>query len=405
MEPLLLLVHRIPFPPNKGDKIRSYHLLKFLATCYQVHLGTFVDEVEDLAYVPELSGLCATHTAIPLDPRSARLRSVSGFITGEALTLPYYRSSALRRWVERSVEVHGIRKAIAFSSAMAQYVLDMKLRVVVDFVDVDSLKWTQYSQRRNWPSSFVYRREGRKLLSFERAAAAGGVASVFVTRSEAALFAQSVPEFRSRIVVIENGVDTEYFSPRLECTSPFAEDELALVFTGAMDYWPNTDAVTWFAREVLPLIRRHRPSVRFYIVGMKPSATVRALATEPGVVVTGAVPDVRPYLQHASVVVAPLRVARGVQNKILEAMAMGRPVVASTAAGQGVSAQVGLDFEQAADPQEFASKVVRLLDPAVALETGRRARERVRAAYNWNRNMAGFRELLESDVPLATAAG
>ena len=205
MEPLLFLVHRIPFPPNKGDKIRSFHLLRHLAERYRVHLGTFVDMPEDMAHVPELGRLCASHRVEMLDPRTARLRSVSGFLTGEALTLPYYRNAALQTWVRETVARHGIRKAVVFSGAMAQYVRDLGLHVLLDFVDVDSAKWSQYAERHTWPSSFVYRREGERLLSFERAAAASSAASVFVTRAEAELFNRLAPECKGRVHVIRNG--------------------------------------------------------------------------------------------------------------------------------------------------------------------------------------------------------
>lgn len=406
MEPLLYLVHRIPFPPNKGDKIRSYYLLRHLARRYAVHLGTFVDQPEDLAHVPQLESMCASHRVEVLDPRTARLRSVSGFLTGEALTLPYYRNAALQAWVDRVVEQQRIRKAVVFSSAMAQYVEDSPdLRVVVDFVDVDSAKWSEYAQRHAWPSSFVYRREGQKLLDFERAAAGRSAASVFVTRAEAALFARLAPGFEGRLHVVENGVNTDYFAPHSERTSPFAANEAPIVFTGAMDYWPNIDAVNWFATEVLPAVLAERPDARFYVVGLNPAPAVKALGAKAGVVVTGTVPDVRPYVQHAAVVVAPLRVARGIQNKILEAMAMARPVVATAATGSGVSGVAGRDFEVAESAVEFATKVLALLDPQAGARMGQAARARIVAEYSWERNLATFDRLLKGGPPAAARVG
>lgn len=394
MEPLLFLVHRIPFPPNKGDKIRSYHLLRFLATRYRVHLGTFVDQEEDHSYVPMLSGFCASQFAVTLDPRTARLRSVSGFLTGEALTLPYYRNAELRRWVERTVSAHGIRKALVFSGAMAQYVQGMGLHVVLDFVDVDSAKWTQYADRHAWPSSFVYRREGEKLLSFERSAAAGSAASVFVTRAEAELFVHLAPECSGRVQVIEMGVDTVYFEPDSQRPTPYAANETAIVFTGAMDYWPNVDAAVWFVNEVLPIIESRRPDARFYIVGMNPAPTVTRLAANPKVVVTGRVPDVRPFVQHAAAVVAPLRVARGIQSKVLEAMAMARPVVTTPPAARSIRGMPGTDFDEAAEAGEFARKVLALMGTVEGDAMGRAARRRVVAEYNWERNLTAFDDLL-----------
>jgi len=399
MEPLLFLVHRIPFPPNKGDKIRSYHLLRHLARRHEVHVGTFVDAADDMAHVPELARFAASHHVEPLDARTARLRSVRAFLTGEALTLPYYRSAALQRWVQRTVSEHGIRKAVVFSGAMAQYVRGLDLHVVLDFVDVDSAKWSQYADHHRWPSSFVYRREGERLLSFERNAAAGSASSVFVTRAEADLFEQLAPECKGRVRVIEMGVDTQYFCPDVQRRSPFAAGESAVVFTGAMDYWPNIDAAVWFAREVMPKVRSVRPDARFYAVGMRPAAAVSRLAEETGAVVTGKVDDVRPYLQHAAVVVAPLRVARGIQSKVLEAMAMARPVVTTPAAGRSIRGLSGREFETASDAGEFAQKVVALSGGAVAQAMGQRARQQVISEYNWERNLADY------DALLAAGAG
>ncbi|HJW51662.1 MAG TPA: TIGR03087 family PEP-CTERM/XrtA system glycosyltransferase [Burkholderiaceae bacterium] len=405
MEPLLYLVHRIPFPPNKGDKIRSYHLLRHLARRFAVHLGTFVDMPEDEAHVHQLESMCASHRVETIDPRLARLRSVSGFLTGEALTLPYYRNSALQAWVRSAVAQYGIRKAVVFSAAMAQYVQDLpQVRFVLDLVDVDSAKWAEYAERHSWPTSYVYRREGEKLLKFERCAAERAAANVFVTRGEADIFRRRVPGFERQVHVIENGVNTDYFAPHAERTSPYAANEAPIVFTGAMDYWPNVDAVIWFASEVLPPVLAERPDARFYVVGMNPTPTVTALATRPGVVVTGTVSDVRPYVQHAAAVVAPLRVARGIQNKVLEAMALARPVVVSSAAAQGVSGVPGCEFEVAETAPEFARKVCAVLDRERGVALGRAGRARILADYSWERNLSAFDRLLDGAPPLASSA-
>jgi len=220
---------------------------------------------------------------------------------------------------------------------MAQYVAgaDAPRTVLIDFVDVDSAKWVQYADSRWWPLSWVYRREGSRLLAFERAAADRATRAFFVTDAEADLFRRLAPGCVGRIETIGNGVDTEQYAPSEALPSPFAAGSLPVVFTGAMDYWPNVDGVRWFAEEVMPRVLDALPSAHFTIVGMRPTAAVKALASAH-VTVTGTVPDVRPYLQHAAVVVAPLRVARGIQNKILEAMAMARPVVATDACGAGL---------------------------------------------------------------------
>jgi sugar transferase (PEP-CTERM/EpsH1 system associated) len=397
VESILYLTHRIPFPPNKGDKVRSFNLLRFLCKRYRVHLGTFVDEPNDLAYVPELEKMCASFRAITLRPVLARLRSTVGFLTGEPLSLPYYRNAALARWIDGVVREHGVSKAIVFSSAMAQYVLrHPQLRLVVDFVDVDSAKWDQYAKSRAWPFAAIYGREGRRLLAFERAVAARAHASVFVTDAEARLFCKLAPECARTVHYAQNGVDTDYFAPDSSRASPFPPGEDALVFTGAMDYWPNIDAVTWFDSEVMPEIVARRPGARFYIVGMQPAPAVLALDRDPSVTVTGLVPDTRPYLQHARVIVAPLRVARGIQNKVLEGMAMGRPVVVSAPAAEGIQAVNGVDFEVAADAAEYARKSLALMDDEpTSRRIGDAARARVIAAYSWSANLLPIASLLE----------
>ena len=404
MEPLLFLAHRVPVPPNKGDKIRSHHLLKALAKRYRIYLGAFVDDPNDRPHLGSLAELCAEAKVVDLRPRLGRLRSLPGLVRGEPLTLPYYRNADLGRWVRSVTQRHGIRKALVFSSGMAQYLpLIADAEVVIDFVDVDSAKWVEYGTRRRWPLSALYAREGRLLLEFERRVAAHALAACFVTEEEAALFRRLAPECASKTFGVLNGVDSAYFSPAHDFPSPYSAGERAVVFTGAMDYWPNIDAVCWFAQDILPLVRAQEPATRFYIVGMNPSPAVRDLAGE-SVVVTGRVDDVRPYLRHASVAVAPLRVARGVQNKVLEAMAMAKPVVASDAAAVGISVRQGLDLQVADTPSDFAQAVLELLEPTHAQQLGQQARRAVLANYDWESNLAAFTRLLCGGSPSCAKA-
>lgn len=399
MADILYLVHRLPYPPNKGDKVRSYHVLKHLARRHRVHLGTFIDDPRDERYVGDVRALCADLHVERMNPSFARLRSMAGLVSAEPLTLPYYRSQGLADWVGRTVRERGIDTAVVFSSAMGQYVTPFpQLKVLLDFVDVDSEKWTQYAPSHTWPLSWLYRREGRRLLAFEAAMAGRSARSFFVTDAETALFRRLAPQCAGTVETISNGVDAEFFSPDHHLESPYPDGEHPVLFTGAMDYWPNVDAVTWFAAEVAPRLRRERPSLRFYIVGMNPAPAVQALAGD-GIVVTGTVPDVRPYLRHAAVVVAPLRVARGVQNKVLEAMAMGRPVVASRACAQGIAGNGGEHLAVAATPEEFARAVDALLcDPASAEAMGVAARARVLARYSWDAHLSRMDDHLEPVV-------
>jgi len=393
---LLYLVHRIPYPPNKGDKLRSYHILKHLASRHRVFLGTFADDPADLEHVAMLRELCADVCVVPLNARLARLRSISGFAANEPLTVSYYRDATLARWVDATLDGRRIDACVVFSSAMAQYLDHTRAPrvVLIDFVDVDSAKWTQYAAHHRWPLSWVYRREGARLLEFESAAAERATRAFFVTDAEAELFRQLAPGSASRVETIGNGVDTDHFSPSHPFASPFAAGTSTIVFTGAMDYWPNIDAVGWFASRVLPPLRALHPDVRFAIVGMRPAAAVRALAGKH-IIVTGVVPDVRPYLRHAAAVVAPLRVARGIQNKILEAMAMARPVVATEACAAGVDAADGKELLTARDEAGMVSALDSLLrNSALANAMGNAARERVLARYTWDAQLARFESAL-----------
>lgn len=387
MEPLLFLAHRLPYPPNKGDKVRSWHFLQHLAGRYRVFLGTFIDDAADWPHVDTLRSICAEVHVEMIAAWPQKARSIGAFLSGEALSLSYFRSRRLAAWAAQTVRRHAVRRAFVYSSPMAQYALDLpELTSLVDFVDMDSAKWGDYAMRRDWPASSLYGREARCLFAYERQVAARAQASVFVTEAEARHFRSSAPECAERVVAIGNGVDSEHFSPAHSFPSPFAPGEQPVVFTGAMDYWPNVDAVLWFARDVLPSIQREQPSARFYIVGMNPDPSVRALMNG-AVTVTGRVPDVRPYLQHAAVVVAPLRVARGIQNKVLEAMAMAKPVVASTASAAALSARPGIDLAVGSDAESFAAATLSAMQPPRAQRMGEQARARVLSDYAWRTSL------------------
>jgi len=394
MGKLLYLVHRLPYPPNKGDKVRSYHLLKHLTQSHRVFLGTFIDDPADEAYLDTVRGLCPDLFVGRIHPRSAKLRSLAGLLTGQSLSQHYYQHAGLRTWVTQTLAEHNIDAVVIFSSVMAQYIeVSSKVPMLVDFVDVDSAKWTQYAPDHHWPLSWLYRREGERLLTFERKVAQRAQRSFFVTDNEASLFKQLAPESAATVDAISNGVDAEFFAPDLARPSPFANEtdqptQIPLVFTGAMDYWPNIDAVTWFVADMLPSLRQQWPQLCFYIVGRSPPPAVQALAG-PGVVVTGTVADVRPYLQHATVVVAPLRVARGIQNKILEAMAMARPVVASAACAQAIQADTDTELLPATSPADFITQISALLaSPERSALVGTAGRQRVLSDYSWHAHLS-----------------
>jgi sugar transferase (PEP-CTERM/EpsH1 system associated) len=407
MSNILYLVHRLPFPPNKGDKVRSYHLLKHLLAKHRVFLGTFVDTPEDEVFASAVHELCPEHYIERLHPWVQKIASLKGLMTQEPLTLVYYRSVAFKAWVDKTLAEQAIDAIVIFSSAMAQYVPHksgvMTPPLLVDFVDVDSEKWLQYSAAMHWPVSWVYRREGRLLRAFETSTALRSRKSFFVTESETDLFKKVAPGCAGKLLPLSNGVDTQFYSSDPARLSPYTEvtsaaQAMVIVFTGAMDYWPNIDAVVWFRHEVWPRLSHAWPQLRFYIVGRHPSPSVLALATDR-VVVTGTVADVRPYLQYARVVVAPLRVARGVQNKILEAMAMSRPVVAALSCAKVINASPD-ELVGTTGADGFLQEISALLNAPEAAELrGELARKRVIESYGWSAHLSGIdRYLLPASV-------
>jgi len=386
MRSLLYLAHRLPYPPNKGDKLRSFNCLRYLAKRHRVFLATFVDSAADRAYVSALQQFCAGHCVVPLWSPAARLRSLTALVTGEPLTTRYYRSAKLKRWIDATLRAERIDTAVVFCSAMAQYIDDIpNLRVIADFVDVDSAKWAEYADLSRWPVSWLYRREAKNLLAFERMAAARSSKVLFVTQAEAELFRTLAPECANQIEVSSNGVDAAYFDPEQDCASPYRSDEIPIVFTGAMDYRPNVQAVRWFVSEVLPALAAYWPNVRFHIVGSRPVSKVTALRAT-NVVISADVPDIRPYMRHASVAVAPLKVARGVQNKILEAMAMGVPLVSTTVGCEGLNVRHGEHLLVADTPEAFSAAVVETLQSEdLARAMGEAGRDHVERGFGWDR--------------------
>lgn len=338
MSGILFLCHRFPFPPNKGDKIRSYHVLKALCQYGDVYLGALIDDPLDWQYVPKLSkqvkDICVVERR---RVRKHWLKCLTGVIQGAPITNTLFFSPQLELWIDGLIQRNKISKIYIFSSAMAQYVLKYqnKLPIVTDFVDVDSAKWSQYAKRKWPPSSFIYQLEAKRLNAFENEVSRVSEASLLVSDMEANLFKKTVYHSNS-VMSMPNGVDTNYFNPHANYSNPYQGTNKRLVFTGLMDYWPNVDAVTWFAKEIFPKIQAKYPEVEFIICGANPAKSIFKL-TRRDIMVTGRVPDIRHYIAHADIIVAPLRIARGIQNKVLEALSMSKPIVASPAAIEGIA--------------------------------------------------------------------
>jgi sugar transferase (PEP-CTERM/EpsH1 system associated) len=328
-------------------------------------------------------------------------------LRGEPLTLGHYRTSEMQRWVQEITDQHRIDIILVFSSSMAQYVkltpTDKQVRRVIDFVDVDSDKWRQYAERKTGWMKWIYRREWKKLLAYERKVASAFDLSLFVSDDEANLFKSLAPAHSGKIHGIGNGVDLSFFSAaRVEkevTASPYPDNSRVIVFTGAMDYWANIDAVNWFVSHVWRRVRAQVPHAQFYIVGSNPTADVYELEREPGVVVTGRVEDIRPYIHFSELAVAPMQVARGVQNKILEAMALNKPVISTSLGFEGLAIESAHSSENltclvADDPETFAHKVIGLLKPShpIVSEWNRNWVER---HFSWESQLEPLSSLLQ----------
>jgi sugar transferase (PEP-CTERM/EpsH1 system associated) len=393
---ILFLCHRIPFPPDRGDKIRSCHLLKRLAQVAPVHVGCFADDARDMGFAEEMAGVAASQCVLMRD-RSRVIAGLTGLARGQSLLISLFDHPGLHQWVWRTLADRPIAAVFAYSAQMAHFVpvLPAGVRFLMDFVDFDSAKYAAYGAEGSGPMAWINRREGRVLLDFERRVAARADVCSFVSEAEAAMFRADTGLGADKVIAIENGVALDYFDPAADFSPVEHGDGPLLVFTGQMDYRPNIEAVESFARQTLPAIRTVRPDARFAIVGRSPDKAVQALAELPGVIVTGGVPDVRGWLAAADVVVAPLRIARGIQNKVLEAMAMAGPVVASPQAAEGIDASDEVHFLVAANPAEEAAKVVALLaQPDRARDLGQAARARMEERYRWSATLAGLPALL-----------
>jgi sugar transferase (PEP-CTERM/EpsH1 system associated) len=401
MDELLFLAHRIPYPPNKGDKIRAWHILKHLTDRYRVRLGCLVDDPHDRIYIADLERYCAEVKAVSVSPLRQRVRMLTDFRPGEPLSTSYFHSPELAKWVDGTIGAHAIQRAFIFSSPMMAYVPPRHgLKTILDLVDVDSEKWRDMAERAPVPQRWIYAREAETLLSFERRMAGEAEHTLFCSEPEAELFRRRAPEASSTTIWMRNGIDFDYFSPAHSGTNPYPDDgRPVIVFTGDMGYWPNIDAVLWFARDVFPEIASREPKPRLAIVGAHPAGSVRKLASAD-ILVTGRVEDVRPYLAHAAVVVAPLQVARGIQNKVLEGMAMARPVVATSAAEQGLGVRDLGAILIADTARDTALRVAEILDGEHAsLATS--ARRVIESRFSWNATLGKLDRLLANDTQLA----
>lgn len=379
---VLFLVHRVPYPPNRGDRIRSCQLLDFLAARAEVRLGFLCDEPPPESTLVALRQRCAELVAVVVPPRMRWLRAAWRLATGRSATEGLFEVPALRKTVHRWASQVRFDAVVVFCSSMVQY-LDVPnlagATVLVDMVDVDSQKWFDYAQQAHGLKRWLYQLEGERVRQLEASVAARANAVLLVSRPEVELFHRFCSA--RNVYPLGNGVDLDYFRPAAAADDGQSQ---RCVFTGALDYRANIDGVQWFCREVWPHVLRRAPEARFLLVGSRPTSAVRRLARLPGVVLVGEVPDVRPYVASAAVSVAPLRVARGIQNKVLEAAAMGKAVVASGPSLEGLELEAPAHVRRADSPEGWVEAIVELLaDPQLRQALGAAARRRVEDRYRW----------------------
>lgn len=391
---ILYIVHRFPYPPDKGDRIRAFHIIRYLASRSNLYVAALDDEGVSAEQIAELSEIVSRLEVVPLKGWWRYLSLLGGVIGGKSLSESFFFSSTLHSILQ------GLRRNSQFdavmisASSLAPYLRVFEssgAKKIVDLVDVDSEKWRQYGDASRGPKRVVFQREYRRVKQLEGRLLESADAVTLVSEDEANLLRTRCGDERrlKKIRAVLNGVDLEFFSPAN------VEQSRSICFLGAMNYRPNIDAVMWFVTEVWPHLRKHHPSLVFNIVGRNPSPEVNSLRNVEGVHVTGAVPDVRPWLAQSVAVVAPLRIARGIQNKVLEAMAMGRVVVASPEALTGLRVEPDLNVLEAITPDEWYYQIRKALQSSeqrTSLEQN--ARSYVEQHHSWEATLEPLSEIL-----------
>jgi polysaccharide biosynthesis protein PslH len=382
---IFFVCQRVPFPPDRGDKIVTFNEVRHLSKKHEVHVFCLADGEEDLANIPGLRDHTKSVTAAPVTRLASRLRSLKALLIGQPLSVAAFEETALHQAIIRKYDELQPDLIIVYSCNVAQYAEHFAgVPRIMQFHDLDSLKWAQYAERSSIPAGWIYRIEAKRLLAYEARIARRFSYALVCTAGEQRDFERLFPGIA--VTLVGNGVDLDHFRPFSQTKRPGS-----IIFTGVMDYFPNADAVTWFCQEIFPIVQEQIPEATLTICGAHPTAAVRRLAKRRGVTVTGWVADTRPYLDEAEVFVAPLRVARGVQNKLLEALAMGLPCVATTTAWSGTVVAKGAGILVTDDGRKFAEEVANLLrDAAYRTEMAHKARAAAQAKYRWEAQLASL---------------
>lgn len=398
-----MLTHRVPFPPDRGDRIRSWNILRHLSLRADVSLGCVCDEPQHPQTRDALKGVCRRVVIAPVGPRSRWVRAGASAICGKSMTEGLFWSSRLARTLDHWSDCVPFDGVLVYCSSMLGYVRRKRLAEipkVVDLVDADSQKWHDYAATAAKWKRPLYRTEAQRIRRLERQSVLTARAVTLVSDAEANVLRSTLGTDRNNIHGLSNGVDTEFFkangvSPAALDDQPATDASVRLAFVGALNYHPNVDGLRWFASDIWPRLRERFPQITLDVVGRNPNAQVRILDHLPGIRVVGSVDDVRPYLAQAHAVIAPLRIARGIQNKVLEAMAMEKAVLATPEAAEGIDAIPDKEIILNETSEDWIDAVTQLVNhPEIGQQFGTAARELVLRQYNWSQRLQALDRLL-----------
>jgi sugar transferase (PEP-CTERM/EpsH1 system associated) len=396
----MFICHRFPYPPKRGGKIRPFNIINHLSQRgHEVTVASLARSHEEEQEGQGLAPYCACYLMERMSAGAAAFRMLLRIPSGTPSSMGYFYSPVLARRIREALENTRFDLVFVHCAFAAQYVAKVQgIPKLLDFGDMDSQKWLTYAKFRQLPLAAGYWLEGRKLQRAEMALARSFDYSTCTTRAELETLEGYCTGARTGW--FPNGVDSEYFTPT---DTPY--DPNTVCFIGRMDYYPNQQAVTFFSRHVLPLIRERQPQARFWIVGAQPSRAVLKLQRAPGVVVTSSVADVRPLVLRSALTVAPLRIARGTQNKILESMAMGVPVVASKEASRGVDAVPGKHLLTATSPETYRDAVLHIMDnTSMRARFAQAGRKRVLERHSWAASLKKLDALIAECIDAHDAA-
>lgn len=396
---VLFLCHRLPFPPKRGGKIRPFNIIRHLSESgHEVTVGSLARSEEEIEEGAGLAEHCHKVLVGRIGKAGSLVQMLARLPTRSPSSMGYFYSRSLHEKVRSEAAEKNFDLVFVHCSSAAQYARHVdRARTVLDFGDMDSQKWLDYSSFRRFPLSLGYWLEGKKLCAEEKRLARGFDLSTCTTRAEHETLVDLGAARTS--AWFPNGVDSEFFQPTEE---PY--DPNLICFVGRMDYYPNQQGMVEFCNEVMPEIQSTRPETRLIIVGAEPSREIRDLGDRPGVSVTGTVPDVRDYVRKAALTVAPLRIARGTQNKILESMAMGVPVVCTSLAARGVDAEPGVHLLVADNVDEYRSTILRILDsPSDRADIGAGGRSRILSNHAWASSMLKLDSILNGEAHAAAS--